>query len=68
LLGALGGPAGIAAGALGGGALGANVGGNVGKAWGDSQVANAENAADKQRRKAMEQEALMQAIMSLRGI
>lgn len=78
--GLLGGVAGLGLGALasggtlspelgaGGAALGASLGGGLGSAWGEGRVNQAETEMDKQRRKAMEQEALMQAIMGLRGI
>ena len=58
------GPALMAAGAGAGGMIGKGIGG----AWGDGQEAKAQGAMDVQRRKALEQEALMQAIMGLRGI
>lgn len=62
-VGAAAGPALMAA----GGAAGSAIGKNIGGAWGDDQERNAQNEMDKQRRKAMQQEALMQAIQGLRG-
>ncbi len=51
-----------------GGSLGGMAGKAIGGAWGDNAERKAQTEMDKQRRKALEQEALMNAIMGLRGI